>query len=149
MAMKDNPKLIVVATDGSPPADKALDYAVAHAKLVGARLRVVTVLEYQVYGMGAGALGPQVAAVYPQADEAATAVVTSAAARARRAGIECDEVLLRAHEASSAIVRDAEAAGADLIIVGSHGRTGLSRMLLGSVAERVVRLAASPVLVVR
>lgn len=141
--------LFLVATDGSRPAIKAVDAAIEHARRWDARLRVVTVLELQVYGMGTGALGPQVASVLPQVDASAHVVLAEAVRRAEKAGIEADEVLLRAHEAASAIVRDAEKSKAELIVVGSHGRTGLPRMLLGSVAERVVRLSHCPVLVIR
>lgn len=149
MAKGGKGPLFLVATDGSRPADKAVAAAIEHAHRWGARIRVVTVLELQVYGLGTGALGPQVASVLPQVDATARVVLAAASRKAEKAGIQTEEVLLRAHEAASAIVRDAEKSKADLIVVGSHGRTGLPRMLLGSVAERVVRLSHCPVLVVR
>jgi nucleotide-binding universal stress UspA family protein len=64
-------------------------------------------------------------------------------------GVQKVEVFLEDGEGYAAIVKRADAWGADLIVVGSHGRTGLSRVLLGSVAEKVVRHASCPVLVAR
>jgi len=149
MAKNAGTGTFVVATDGSPPSERAVDYAADLAQRFGARLQVVHVLELHVYGLGTGALGPQLATVLPDVERAAEGVAGSAAARARERGADAEARLLRAHEAASAIARHAEAVGAGLVFVGSHGRTGLPRILLGSVAERVVRLAPCPVLVVR
>jgi nucleotide-binding universal stress UspA family protein len=74
--------------------------------------------------------------------------LTALVARARRAGVRATALLLDGapHEQ---ILRAARRARADLIVIGTHGRSGLSKVLLGSVAERVIRLAPGPVLTVR
>jgi nucleotide-binding universal stress UspA family protein len=66
----------------------------------------------------------------------------------RRAGVTGEAAILDG-SAAPAVVREAEASGAELVVVASHGRTGLKRLLLGSVAEKVTRSAPCSVLVVR
>ena len=118
------------------------------ARRLGARLRVVTVEDIGV--MKAEALaGAGLLAVGYETGEAARDAMVKAKARVARAGTEADFALLPLAEPATAIVREAEKAGASLIIVGSHGRTGIARALLGSVAERVVRHAHCSVMVVR
>lgn len=69
-------------------------------------------------------------------------------ARALEAGVRCTAVAIEGFP-SEVIVAQAEARNTDLIVLGTHGRTGLGRLLLGSVAERVLRAAKCPVLTVR
>ncbi|AXG10681.1 universal stress protein [Haloplanus rubicundus] len=113
---------ILIATDGSDGAERASAHAVAIAAASGARLHVLTV-----------------------GDDDAPA--RSLAARAREAGVDAT-VAVRTGRPHEAILDYADEAGVDLVTLGSHGRTGVERVLLGSVAERVLRAATTPVLVV-
>ena len=80
---------------------------------------------------------------------AATEALQKRAAELSTGGVKNVEAFVEEGEPYATIVKRAEAFGADLIVAGSHGRTGLSRMLLGSVAEKIVRHSPCPVLVVR
>jgi nucleotide-binding universal stress UspA family protein len=140
--------LFLVATDGSPPSEAALDYAISLAKRLGARLRIVSVSDIallQVQALG----GAQVAVGAGGVEAATTEIVTAAERKARDAGLAAEGVAVDFSDPSTAILRQAEANPVSLVIVGSHSRKGVRRLLLGSVAERVVRLAPCPVLVVR
>jgi nucleotide-binding universal stress UspA family protein len=141
-------KRLVVATDFSDTAERALAVGIRFAKLMGAALDLVHVY----YLPSPGVLSPMpgvVPAPPPGPDELKTIEQRFAAlgAKAREAGV---------HYLSTNLVGDppdeinsyARRIGADLIVVGTHGRTGIRRALLGSVAEQVVRRARCPVLVV-
>jgi nucleotide-binding universal stress UspA family protein len=141
------PTSILVPTDFSPQADQALDYACALAAKLGATVNLVSVV-------GIPALG------VPELGAAMTASVIDdmvrdnqksleALADARRGQATIGQVLLRTGDARDVIPAVAEEIGADLIVIGTHGRRGLSRALLGSVAEYVVRISRVPVLTVR
>jgi len=113
---------VLLATDGSEGAERAADHAVAVARATGARLHALTVGDDD---------GP----------------AASAADRAREAGVDATAAA-RAGRPHETIEEYAAAHDADLVVVGTHGRTGVERVLLGSVAERVLRTATRPVLVV-
>jgi nucleotide-binding universal stress UspA family protein len=78
-------------------------------------------------------------------------VLRNAEALVRRQGLKCTGVLLEAHDrpAADLIVRQARKSRADLIVIGTHGRRGLRRLIMGSDAEQVVRTAPVPVMLVR
>jgi nucleotide-binding universal stress UspA family protein len=136
-------KHILVPTDFGEPAQAAFDTAVALAQKFASRLTVVHVYPI-VPGMPYGS-----AFVWPAERIAAAAREALAqymiAAQARHSGCES---MLRPGFPGEEIVAAAAESGADLIVMGTHGRRGLPRMLLGSTAERVVRTAAVPVLTV-
>jgi nucleotide-binding universal stress UspA family protein len=140
-------KKILSPTDFSETAAAAARKAEDLAKAVGAELLVVHVLNEPAFALaeGSGYAPPSVVEEY----EAAMKQKLSAFAEAlRHAGTNVSAKVLRGtpHEA---IATAAEAEGADLIVMGTHGRTGLSHLLLGSVAERVVRTSKTPVMTVR
>jgi nucleotide-binding universal stress UspA family protein len=89
--------------------------------------------------------------VVPAMRKSGAAVLARARARAAAAGLEVDTLLLESTgpRASELIVEQARAWAADLIVIGTHGRRGIGRFLLGSDAEQVLRLAPVPVLLVR
>ena len=138
---------LVVGVDFSRESDRALRVGTVLAQRIGARLRVMHcfVPPALAYGVASGAgvySGPSY--VVDQERENARAQLTTLAAGLGDGGVEAEPVLIEGSQASERIA--AEVRGA-LTVVGTHGRTGLSRFLLGSVAHGVVR-RASPVLVV-
>ena len=140
-------KNILVATDFSEASNAALAYGRTLASHFGAALQVVHVVENivlrNVTADGFVGVLPEVqleveAEARKQLDEALSG------GEPQGSGL-----VLTSNVLADAIVSHAATAGVDLIIVGTHGRTGVSRLLLGSVAERVVRAAPCPVLTVR
>jgi nucleotide-binding universal stress UspA family protein len=137
---------IVVATDFSEIADHALDYALTFAAMTGANVTIVHAYDVLVYGRPGGMLlpSPEVEAqISRAAREALDATVKRACERCPTANGE-----LREGDARDQVTKVAENLGADLIVVGTHGRRGMKRMLLGSVAESLVRTSSIPVLTV-
>ncbi|HEY3666828.1 MAG TPA: universal stress protein [Polyangiaceae bacterium] len=135
---------ILVATDFSDSAERAVEVAIEMARKFDAELTVVHVWDVPPTGYGA---------LYLPGDLATPLHKAAAAALAKAGGTVC-KVLPRAQTSlrqgldRQEILAGAEQAHADLIVVGTHGRRGLSRALLGSVAERVVRLSPVPVLTI-
>jgi nucleotide-binding universal stress UspA family protein len=121
---------LLMASDGSPFSEAAWTEALSLAKTMGSAL----------IGVAVAASDRDI----PTATEAARKMEAAAAAQ----GITLD-TLIPMGRPEEGIVKAAEFKGASLIIVGSHGRTGLKRLLMGSVAERVIGLASCPVLVVK
>lgn len=140
---------VVHATDFSPASRAAFARALALARASRARLTVVHVLAPVVPVGGEGFVLPD---TYQKLEAAGRAAARKQldrlVARARRAGVRAAGLLCTGLPHAE-IVRAARARGADLLVVGTHGRTGLARLFLGSVAARVVALAPMPVLTVR
>ena len=139
---------ILHPTDFSRASTPALAKALEMAKANRAELRLVHVLD-PVMPITDDYVSPP---TYEQLRKSAHAYgrkqLDRLVSRARRAGVRATGVL-REGSACSEIVRAARAPQVDLIVMGTHGRTGLSRLLLGSVASRVIGLARCPVLSVR
>jgi len=138
---------ILVATDFSDSADEALTYALTLADQVGATARLVHVFD------DPGAIGLYSEGYVPMPAETRAEILaeirrqlTARAAATGRKDLP-SEVLTGAP--ARTIVDAARQHQCDLIVMGTHGRHGMAHLLLGSVAERVVRTAAGPVLVVR
>jgi nucleotide-binding universal stress UspA family protein len=143
-------KTIVVAVDGSPPSREAGRYAVQFAKEMGARLHIVHVVEFSAIAVAAAeSSGGAWTAMLPSMQEDARGVVGATVREAEAAGVPHTVRVVEGYAPHTAIINEAEEHRAWLIVVGSHGRTGLERALVGSVAERVVRMAGRPVLVHR
>jgi len=141
---------IVVAVDGGELSDLALGTALRLAKDQHAKVRVVHVADVlPPAGLGAEYMDYEL--YQSSVRKAAQDVVTAAMAKAREAGAEAEPVVVETvtHDAGDGVVAEGERWGADLIVMGTHGRTGLGKLLLGSVAEEVVRHASCPVLLVR
>ena len=140
---------ILVPVDGSETSYAAVAQAAELAKAFGGKITVVQVL----------ALDPYIAAEYSSATQtndlikrARTSVLKTleeAAAKFSDLGIPVEAKLLEGQVVHREIIREAETSKADLIVIGSHGRTGLKRLFLGSVAQSVLGEAHIPVLVVR
>jgi nucleotide-binding universal stress UspA family protein len=137
---------LLVAHDFSETSDAALDYALGLAQKLGARLTVVHAYEIPSHG------SPEVLVLatdwIKQFEVVAREALDKVIAGVRARGVDAAPALRR-----GAAWREINGAAletkADLIVIGSEGRTGLGRALLGSVAEKVVRTAPCPVLVVR
>lgn len=145
---------ILVAIDGSDTSYLALDHAVQLAAHQQARLRIVHVVElfeYPLSMLDGSAFDPT--PLWEALREDGRQALSVAGARARSAVVDAEIVMLESDDASqrvaSSIVQDAQHWHADLIVLGTHGRRGFDRILLGSVAETLVRMAPAPVLPVR
>jgi nucleotide-binding universal stress UspA family protein len=141
---------ILLPTDFSECARHAVPYAAQLARLVGARVVCLHVVEPVVPAVGWTPIAEPlpVADVGEQLEDSAAAELPRFARCEEFEGLDVEDVIARG-EAASEIVRVAEERGADLIVISSHGRTGLGRILFGSTAESVVRHAPCPVLVVK
>jgi nucleotide-binding universal stress UspA family protein len=141
---------ILVAVDGSAAANKGLREAIRLASTEGAQLAIVHVVnEFQVYAVMEGA--PMSADLHKRLRAQGRRVLERALALAERGAVKATGVLREVGGGANAdvIVREAKKQGADVIVLGTHGRRGLRRMVLGSDAEQVVRTASVPVLLVR
>jgi nucleotide-binding universal stress UspA family protein len=141
-------KKILVPTDLSAPSERAWTVARGLARGLGAEVTLLHVFaEGTLYSEGFIS-NAQVRAAFASAREWVEKTLGEWAEAGRRDGIAV-EISVRPGVAHAEIVAAARDMGADLIVIGTHGRSGLDRMLLGSVAERVLRLAPCPVLAVR
>lgn len=143
-------KRILVAVDGSATSLRGLDEAIKVAQAFGGQLMLVHVVNELVM---AADYVPSVyfEKIFQSLRESGTKVLDQAAATARRAGVPIEQRLIETVGARAAdeIVKQAREWPADLIVMGTHGRRGLKRLVLGSDAELVLRLSAMPVLLVR
>ena len=138
---------VLVPIDFSATADRALAYAIALGQQFHARLTLLHVLDLTPVTMDEMTAG--VAATYLEAQETeAQRLLQASLERVQRAGLQGESLLVQGTPTQTIIDTAAEQ-GVDLIIMGTHGRTGLAHMFLGSVAEHVVRQGPCPVLVVR
>ncbi|TMQ13132.1 MAG: universal stress protein [Deltaproteobacteria bacterium] len=138
------PTNILVPIDFSPCAEHALDYACALAGKLGARIHLVNAIATTLPELSI-ALTDQMISTW----RVNNAALLDKLVADRRSLATFGEVMVIDDDARDAIVKAARSVRADLIIIGTHGRRGISRMLLGSVAEDVVRRAPCPVLAVR
>jgi len=141
---------ILLPTDFSGCANYALPYAAAVARATGARIICVHVVEAVVPAVGyTGLAEPMpIADISEQLEDSAERELPRLTDCEELKGVEVEEVIVHG-DAAAEIVSLAEEREADLIVIASHGRTGLGRMIFGSTAEAVVRHASCPVLVVK
>ena len=141
---------ILLPTDFSECGNYALSYAASFARTFKASIVCVHVIEPMVPTVGySGMTEPlPIADISAQLEDSAERELPKLAECAECAGLDVEEVIVHG-EAASEIVRVAKEREVDLIILSSHGRTGLGRILFGSTAEAVVRHAPCPVLVVK
>jgi nucleotide-binding universal stress UspA family protein len=146
-------KKILIPTDGSPLSAQAANAGVCFARSVGAE--VVALYVTQPFAATIGFDG--MAAAYAITDEdyekasaeQSTRYLKSVLDRAETAGVKATSRAVSNFNVADGIVQAAEETGCDLIFIGSHGRSGLSRLLLGSVTAKVLSLAHTGVLVYR
>ncbi len=143
-------KHILIATDGSELAQKAVGQGLALARALDAKVLAITVTE-----PWASVVSGEMTFAFPvdeyekNAAANASTVLASATDIARKVGVTCETLHVKDRYPADGIVETAKAHGCDLIIMASHGRRGVSRMLLGSEANKVVALSTMPVLICR
>ena len=139
---------ILVPVDGSPTSNAGLDEAIKLAKLTGARIRLVHVLDGNLFGIGCETF---VGDVLGMLSEAGARILTEAKARVDSSGAPVDTFItdMFGERVCDVVADQANIWKADLIVLGTHGRRGARRLLLGSDAEQIVRSAPVPVLLVR
>ncbi|MBA4327807.1 MAG: universal stress protein [Polaromonas sp.] len=144
---------ILVAVDGSSTSTKAVLAAVELASYSGGRseIRLIHVLDEMTYFTGLSPYAGESGAVIAAMQEAGRKILADALAIVQSAGIRADTVLIDQFgtHLAEAVAAQARQWDASLTVVGTHGRRGIGRMLLGSGAEQIIRLAPGPVLVVR
>lgn len=140
-------KRILVPVDGSPTSNKALTAALQLAREAGGCVRVVHAFDELAFLSGYEYDGSILRAARVEADK----ILSTALEIAASAGVPADSNLLetRGQRLGDAVADQARAWEADLVVVGTHGRRGVGRVLLGSGAEQVIRMAPVPVLAVR
>jgi nucleotide-binding universal stress UspA family protein len=142
-------KHILIATDGSELAGRAVAAGLALAKTLDARVTVVSATEpWSAMVIGEPALSFPLDDHEKAAAENAKRILARAAAAAKDAGVACETVHVSDFPAEG-IIATAKDKGCDLIVMASHGRRGLSRVILGSQATRVLALSTVPVLICR
>ena len=139
---------ILVPVDGSPTSMLGLDEAIKLAKLTGAGIRLVHVVDQLTFAAGFEVYTGDLIGMLR---EAGLKVLGEAQARAEARGVVVTSFLCDTFGARvcDLVIDQAKEWKADLIVIGSHGRRGISRLFLGSDAEMVIRMAPVPVLLVR
>lgn len=145
-------KHILIPTDGSPVSDKAMKAGIALAKESGARVTGYLALEplpAHLYGEGYLADEGLVAEFERRQSAAAMKHVAALGRAAEKAGVPFESMVQTARTPYEGIVEAAQKRKCDLILMASHGRRGFDRLMVGSVADKVIQLSKVPVLVYR
>lgn len=142
---------ILVPTDGSATSDKAVTEAIAMARLSGGTIRLLHLVDALTVVSAADGFASYAAEVLPLLREAGQKVLEAARQRVAAAGIGVQTALheVVAGRVCDLVQQEVAAWPADLIVIGTHGRRGVQRLLLGSDAEQILRTATVPVLLVR
>lgn len=143
---------ILVATDGSTLSKKAVTHAIALAATCGAELVALKVVPRypQAYFEGSIPLSvAEIARIEGQWTEAAKAALDAVQKAAKAKGVVAKAVTVKSDVVSEAIIATAKKHKADLILMASHGRKGIKRLLLGSETQQVLTHSQIPVLVLR
>jgi nucleotide-binding universal stress UspA family protein len=142
---------ILIPTDGSELAHRAVVHGLSLAKAVGAKVAVLTVeASFNVYDVPASRVNLMTAAFDEYAKHArehATSILDGITDEAKAAGVQCETLQVIHDHPYEAIVATAKGRGCDLIVMASHGRSGIAAVLLGSVTAKVLTHTTIPVLV--
>jgi nucleotide-binding universal stress UspA family protein len=141
-------KHILIATDGSDLATKAAEQGLALGKALAAQVTVVFVTAPWSPPGDYSVILPIEDYENACADDASK-ILADVGQTAQRIGVACDTLHVKDRFAAEGIVETAQARGCDLIVMASHGRRGLTRLLLGSQANKVVTYSTVPVLICR
>ena len=146
-------KHILIATDGSELATKAVEYGLALAQCFGARVTIVTVTEqWSAFDMAQEAREHRpdpIGQFEAIAASAAKRILDGALARGKALSVACDPIHVKDQYPAEGIIAAARDRECDLIVMGSRGRRGISRLLLGSQAHEVLTHCTVPALIVR
>jgi len=146
-------KKILIATDGSEFAKEAVKHAIGLAKSTGASVTAVTVTEVwsaldMAHKAKVGVRDP--INEYEKAAAAfATKVLAAVEATAKKVNVACDSIHIKDKHPAEGIIETAKKKRCDLIVMASHGRRGIQKMLLGSIAAEVIAHSKIPVLVIK
>lgn len=142
---------ILVPVDGSPTSKAGLAEAIKLARLTGAQLRLIHVVDESPFLLSAEGLAAVSADVFALLREGGQRILDEARDQVAGQGVAVDARLFDglASQLSDCVADEVQQWHADLVVLGTHGRRGVGRMLLGSGAEQVVRTSRVPVLLVR
>ena len=142
---------ILIATDGSSLAEKAVSHGLSLAKSIGAKVTALIVeAPFSVYDVPESRIRQMSEAFAQHAEQVrqhAAAVLDRVADAARATGVPCETVQVEHDHPYQAIITTAKDKGCDVIVMASHGRSGISAVLLGSVTNKVLTHTNIPVLV--
>jgi nucleotide-binding universal stress UspA family protein len=143
-------KHILIATDGSELAAKAQAQGLELARALKAQVTVLTVTApFPMPGYGTIPAEGLVEAHEKATKEGAARILASATAAAKALGLACETLHVKNEEPAQVIVDTAQSKGCDLVVMASHGYRGVKRVLLGSVAVKVLTHSKTPVLICR
>jgi len=144
-------KRILIPTDGSKSANRALKISIGFAVEQAAKVRIVHILEDLPWQFNISPMAIDMTPLLKSWRKSGEDILKKASLQAKKAGVTAEESLIEAiGENPSKLINDeAHTWKADLIIVGTHGRHGLERLFLGSVAEGIARSSPIPVMLVR
>jgi len=136
---------ILIPTDGSELAGKGVQHGVALAKLIGAKITILTVLPPDMITADREVDEIRKASKQKHAEE----VLGTVATQTQTAGVACETIQVEHEHPYQAIINTADSKGCDLIVMASHGRRGISAIVLGSETVKVLTHCKIPVLVYR
>ena len=143
-------KNILIPTDGSELAGKAVEHGIALAKAIGARLTVLTVLPpFHTITIDTQMLEDTPAQYKTRMEKHAMLTLGAVAKAAQAAGVACETVQVEHEHPYQGIIDTAKSKGCDLVVMASHGRRGVSAIVLGSETVKVLTHSKIPVLVHR
>lgn len=142
---------ILVPVDGSPTSDRGLDEAIQLARLTGASVKLLHVIDLMTISMAPETGAALTSQMVQLLTEEGQQLLARAEARMKSAGVGVETQLVEssAGRVCDQVVEEARRWPADLIVIGTHGRRGVGRLMLGSDAEQIARLSPVPVLLVR
>ncbi len=142
---------ILVPVDGSPTSNRGLDEAMKLAKLTGAQLKLIHVVDELAFVSGLDIFAGYSVDLIGLLKAGGKKILDDATAHAKAGGVDAEVVMLDnfGGRVSDLVVDEAARWRADLIVIGTHGRRGIKRLALGSDAEQIMRMATVPVLLVR
>jgi nucleotide-binding universal stress UspA family protein len=144
---------ILIATDGSKPAARAVKHGLKLAKAAGCPVTFVSVTDnwsgIEMARQATPANPNPIIAYEKAAASAAGQILAAAEAQAAKANVSCKTIHVKDRHPAEGIVDTAGKLGCDLIVLASHGRRGIQKLLLGSVTTEVLTRASIPVLVVK
>lgn len=142
---------ILITTDGSELAERGIKHGIELAKSTGAKLTAVTVVPpFNMFGLSEAQISrmPEARAQYETQHKAhADAALERVAAAAKAAGVPVETLMVEHEHPYEGIVNTAKKTASDVIVISSHGRSGLSSMMLGSVAQKVLAHSKVPLLI--